>query len=35
MFDADDLECLDFVHFSIIPKDVYDVTFMSRNTSHY
>ena len=35
MFSNEDLKCLDPKYFSIITKDAYDVTIMSRNTGHY
>lgn len=35
MFSSEDLKCLDLGCFSIIIKDAYDVTVMSRNISQY
>ena len=35
MFSSEDLKCLDLGYFSIIMKDTYDVTVMSRNIRHY
>ena len=35
MFDIKELESLDSKYFTIIYKDVYDVTIKSNNTGHY
>ena len=35
MFDAKELDSLDPKYFTIICKDVYDVTIKSNNTGHY
>lgn len=35
MFDANELERLDSKYFTVIYKDIYDVTIKSNNTGHY
>ena len=35
MFDTNDLAMLDSEYFTIIYKDIYDVTIKSNNTGHY
>ena len=35
MFDANELASLDLNYFTVIYKDIYDVTIKSNNTGHY
>jgi hypothetical protein len=35
MFDANELASLDSNYFTVIYKDIYDVTIKSNNTGHY